>query len=107
MDKDVRADTPQQKGGKARAASLTDKERKASARRAAQARWVKSSDPTIPKATHMGTLQIGDASIECAVLDDGERVQRVLTQRTFLRAIGRDWRLKGRRFRPDDVARAI
>ena len=50
----------------------------------------------------MGVMRLGDNEVVCAVLEDG---QRVITQRAFLRAIGRDYRLKGRRFRPasDDV----
>ncbi len=40
----------------------------------------------LPHATHSGKLKIGGASIDCAVLEDGTRV---LTQRSFLQAIGR------------------
>jgi hypothetical protein len=40
----------------------------------------------LPKATHGGTLKIGDATISCAVLEDGSRV---LTQDTFIQSIGR------------------
>ena len=39
----------------------------------------------ILKATHTGQLNIGPITIECAVLQDGTRV---LTQSSFLRAIG-------------------
>ncbi|WP_374713087.1 P63C domain-containing protein [Symbiobacterium terraclitae] len=45
------------------------------------------------KATHVGELQIGDAVIPCAVIENG---WRVLTQRGFLAAIGRNDSRKGR-----------
>jgi len=70
------------KGGLARAASLSGKERSAIAQRAAEARWSKD----VPHSTHEGVLAIGDASIPCAVLNDKTRV---LTQLGFLRALGR------------------
>jgi hypothetical protein len=71
---------------------MTPAQRREVAQKAAQARWA-AQDTTIPAATHMGVLKIGDAEIPCAVLEDG---RRVLTQRAFLRAIGRDDRAKGR-----------
>lgn len=46
----------------------------------------------ILKATHAGTLMIGDAAIPCAVLEDGTRV---LTQSGFLKALGRSTRPSG------------
>jgi len=46
------------------------------------------------KAIYTGDLQIGDRSIECAVLEDGTRV---LTRATFLKAIGRTGKAKGGR----------
>ena len=55
------------KGGRSRAERLTPEERSEIARKAAQAKW----DPTLPQATHEGELRIGDASIPCAVLQDG------------------------------------
>jgi hypothetical protein len=88
------------RGGAARAAALTDEEREMAARRAANARWKKPSDPTISKATHMGVLNIGDIQVVCAVLEDGKRV---ITQRAVLHAIGRT-RLKGSRFRTESDA---
>ncbi len=47
---------------------------------------------TPPSATHEGEILVGEASIPCAVLDDG---RRVLTQSGFLTAIGRNERPKG------------
>lgn len=84
-------DTPQSKGGKARAESLSRSERREIARAAARARWAETS--TLPKATHTGTLIIGDAEIPCAVLSDGTRL---LTQAGFLGALGRSTKPKGR-----------
>lgn len=70
------------KGGQARADSLSEVERSEIAKKAATSRWgeVKA------KATHEGNIRLGDGEIACAVLDDG---RRVLTQQTFLQAIGR------------------
>jgi hypothetical protein len=73
-------DSIQSMGGKARAEALTDEQRTSIASTAAAARW------GIQKATHTGELKIGNATIRCAVLEDG---RRVLTQFDVLRAIGR------------------
>ncbi|MDX2029233.1 MAG: P63C domain-containing protein [Blastocatellia bacterium] len=70
------------KGGKARAASMSPEERKAQARKAALARW----DADIPQASHEGSFNIGNATISAAVLPNGKRL---ITQATFLRALGR------------------
>jgi P63C domain len=70
------------KGGIARAEKLSKVERSESARKAAEARW--SAD--LPQATHDGPLEIGDAVLIAAVLRNGKRL---LSQGTFLQAIGR------------------
>jgi hypothetical protein len=70
------------KGGEARAASLSTERRKAIAKIAAESRW--GSD--LPRATHDGPLQIGDAVLVAAVLGNGKRL---LSQGTVLQAIGR------------------
>jgi hypothetical protein len=70
------------KGGVARAEALSPHERKEIARKAADARW--GSD--IPQATHDGSLKIGDNELVAAVLANGVRL---LSQGTFLRALGR------------------
>jgi P63C domain len=75
-------------GGKARAAALSPVERSEIARRAAEARWLSNA----PRATHAGELQIAGRTFQCAVLEDG---RRVLTQETFLTAIGRSRKGKG------------
>jgi hypothetical protein len=74
--------TKQSKGGTERAKALSADERHQIARKAADARWAKG----LPQATHEAELEIGNAKIACAVLDT---TKRVLTQETFLTAIGR------------------
>src|SRR5437867_2194744 len=76
------------KGGKARTEHLTANERQAIARQGAQARW----GDLIPRASYNGQLQIADREIDCAVLENGSRL---LTQQTFLKAIGRARSAKG------------
>jgi P63C domain len=76
------------KGGEARAKKLTPEQREDIARHAALARWPDGPKGP-PRATHEGTLTVGEANIPCAVLQDGTRV---LTQWGFLRAIGRSGR---------------
>lgn len=58
------------KRGAARAKALAPERRIEISKIAATARWNKDK----PKATHRGTLQIGDVRITCAVLDNGMRV---------------------------------
>jgi hypothetical protein len=84
-------DTPQSRGGKRRAEKLSGEQRREIASTAAKARWTEAAN--LPKATHMGTLQIDDAEIPCAVLSDGTRL---LTQAGFLGALGRSPKPKGR-----------
>jgi hypothetical protein len=84
-------DTPQSKGGKARATKLSPEARREIAVSAAQARWAEASN--LPKATHTGAITIGDATIPCAVLSDNTRL---LTQQGFLEALGRSSKPKGR-----------
>lgn len=75
-------ESKQSKGGKARADSLTPEEKKEIARNAALARW----DRDVPHATHEGDFQLGDVLVSAAVLPNR---QRIITQATFLRALGR------------------
>jgi P63C domain len=81
---DAEKDPRKVAAGRARANALTSTERSAIARHAALARHRRG----MPHAIAEGILQIGDAGIPCAVLDD-EANTRVLTQNGFLRAIGR------------------
>jgi hypothetical protein len=78
----IEKDEVKAKGGFARAEGMTAKERKQAAQDAALARW----NPGIKRATHDGTLQFGDVTIPCAVLEDGTRV---LTQKGVQTALGR------------------
>lgn len=79
---EVEKDEAKVKGGIARAEALDPDRRKEIARKAAQARW----DFGVPQASHDGPLNIGSAELFAAVLPNGKRL---LTQGTFLRAIGR------------------
>ena len=76
------------KGGTARALKIGAQRRSEIARDAALARW--GSD--MPFATHDGRLVIAGRAIACAVLNTGKRV---LTQETFLSAVGRARKAKG------------
>lgn len=69
-------------GGVARAKKLTPSKRSEIAKMAAEARWKEN----LPQATHEGEFDIGGSTISAAVLLDGTRL---LTQATFLRALGR------------------
>lgn len=77
------------KGGLARAESLEPSQRTEIARQAARARW----NQELPRATHTGQLNIAGTIINCAVLETGKRL---LTQETFLTAIGRAPKAKGK-----------
>lgn len=79
----------QSKGGTARADALSPEERSEIARKAAQARW----DPSMPQATHAGTLNIADAELPCYVLENGERI---LSTRGIMKSLKRTWR--GRKY---------
>ena len=72
----------QSKGGEGRAQSLTPERRKEIAKAGADARWGKS----LPQASHDGVLRIGDIELLGAVLQNGKRL---LSQGTFLQALGR------------------
>lgn len=89
-------ETPQSKGGKARAKSLTAETRSEIARRAADSRWSKG----LPEAIYTGEIVVGDAKLSCAVL---ETKVRVLTQSDMMRALGRARQAKGRGFYDADV----
>jgi len=75
-------ESPKAKGGHARSRALTPEARRDIARKAAVARW----DGDLPVATHEGEFRLGDVVIACAVLPNGTRI---ITQATFLRALGR------------------
>jgi hypothetical protein len=91
--------TGRAKGGKARAAKLSDEKRSEIARRASLARWSKD----LPVATHEGALTFGNTEVACAVVEHNGEVQRVLTQSGFMRALGRARQAKGRQYYKGDV----
>lgn len=89
-------ESPQAKGGAARAKALSPQVRSEIARKAAASRWSKD----LPAADYTGDVDIGGAKISCAVLSDGTRV---LTQSDMMRALGRARQAKGRAFYNGDV----
>ena len=72
------------KGGKARAGAMTPGQRAKAAQEAAMARWDEVRG--VARAVKDGTINIGNAEIECAVLP-GE--VRVLSQRSMMKALNR------------------
>ena len=72
-------------GGIARAKKLTPEERSSIAREAATKRWSESAQPVVAGSADR-PLTVGDVDIECYVLEDGTRL---ITQASFMRAIGR------------------
>jgi P63C domain. len=84
------------RGGHARAAQLSSSKRSEIAKKAAATRWDASVSETICGSPDKPLL-IGDVEIECYVLADGTRV---LTQSTFLAAMGRHPTI---RHRPDSA----
>ncbi|MDP2827871.1 MAG: P63C domain-containing protein [Sulfuricellaceae bacterium] len=70
------------RGGLTRSANMTPEQRSEAAKKAVQAREEKSK---LPKATHTGSIKIGDADIQCAVLPDGTRI---LSERAIANAFG-------------------
>jgi hypothetical protein len=77
--------TGRARGGYERARRLSPEERAEQARKAAQARWDREVTDVICGSPDQ-PLRIGDVKLECYVLEDGTRV---LTQATFLEALGR------------------
>lgn len=73
-------------GGKARAESLTAAERSEIAKNAAAARWRGEGAPI--KASHDGTLEIGEMELACANLPDG---RRVISEAAVMAALGRTY----------------
>lgn len=76
------------RGGKARAAKLGKEDRKDIARRAAVARWEKKGGNVLPQAAHSGPLRIGDIEFECAVVKDGDKVIRLVSEMNFMQSMG-------------------
>lgn len=84
MDKDK--DEAKAIGGRARADSLSEKERREIAKKAAEARWAKvreqeaagevvvTDGPPLPVAKYRGFLNLLDWDVPCFVLDNGKKV---------------------------------
>jgi hypothetical protein len=97
--KDDGEHTGRARGGKARAASMTPDQRADAARKAAAARWDESIAITVCGSPDQ-PLAIGDVEIECYVLEDGTRV---ISQASFLQALGRHRRASTPRVRNDQL----
>lgn len=78
-------DTPQSKGGLARAGKLSKQERSDIAKKAAVARW----SSHLPDATHEGELEIAGLNLPVAVTSDGTRL---MISKAFMTALGRPWK---------------
>jgi hypothetical protein len=74
--------------GKARAKSLSKAERTKIAKNAADERW----NSALPVATNEGILPLAELELSCVVLPDETRV---ISQTTFLKAIGRSRSFRG------------
>jgi hypothetical protein len=72
------------KGGKARAGRLSQERRRQIATAGAIKRW--GMEPV--RATHSGSIKLGDAELACANLPDG---RRVIAESTMLSALGRGY----------------
>lgn len=71
IEQDDEESSGKAKGGKARAAKMSSEERKASALKAVEAKKAKALLPTV---VNEGYLRVGDAELDVAVLDNGDRV---------------------------------
>lgn len=80
-------DTPQSKGGHARAEKLSDEAIRniASSGGKAKSEKVKILGSSLPKATHQGKMTVGDLELDCYVLADG---RRLFHKRGMARALG-------------------
>lgn len=87
------------RGGHARARRLTPAQRSEISRRAANARWSRDVADAVCGSPDR-PLRIGGVEIECYVLDDDTRV---LTQASFLEALGRHRRAKASPQRDDNL----
>lgn len=72
------------KGGLARARSLTPEELSEAGRKAVAKRW----GANLPKASYSGTLRIGDIEFDCAIVKEGDRVIRLVSEKKFMEAMG-------------------
>lgn len=87
-DEELASKDHRARGGKARARALSPQRRREIAMKAANSRW----NADLPQATHEGQLKLGSKAVQAAVLPNGKRL---LTQGTFLKALGRSRTPKG------------
>lgn len=92
---DMAKDPKKVAAGEARADALSPDRRAEIARRAAKSRWGRVA------ISNEGTLPLGEAELQCYVLDDETRV---LSRASFVRAIGRKGKVKGGRQFDQDLA---
>jgi hypothetical protein len=82
-------ETPQSKGGRARADMLDEEARRDIAASGGRARWARSKEleatGDLPKATHQGKMVVGGLELDCYNLADG---RRVFHKRGMARALG-------------------
>lgn len=80
---------PRRKGGQMRAQRLTSDERREIAKLGAKARWnsgaPRGSDQGMARATHQGSMTVGDLDLDCYVLEDG---RHVFHKRGMAKALG-------------------
>lgn len=81
----IEDESPQVKGGKARAEKMTADERKQVAQNAANKRWQRIKT-NLPTAQFEGVLKINDTELEVAVLNNGKRI---ISQSSVFKALGR------------------
>ncbi|QLR43706.1 hypothetical protein HV346_13925 [Enterobacter sp. RHBSTW-00994] len=81
----IEDESPQAKGGKARAEKMTADERKEVAQNAANKRWQRIKT-NLPSAQLEGVLKINDTELEVAVLNNGKRI---ISQSSVFKALGR------------------
>lgn len=85
------------KGGRARALALSPAQRSQIAKKAAAARWADADAATYGSPD--SPLRIGEVEIECYVIEEAadHEATRVITQASFLKALGRHPRANTRR----------
>lgn len=81
----IKDESPQAKGGKARAEKMTADERKEVAQFAANKRWQRIKT-NLPSTQLEGVLKINDTELEVAVLSNGKRI---ISQSSVFKALGR------------------
>lgn len=81
----IEDESPQAKGGKARAEKMTADERKEVAQFAANKRWQRIKT-NLPSTQLEGVLKINDTELEVAVLSNGKRI---ISQSSVFKALGR------------------